>query len=814
MPTLFDDLRQALRALLRSPGFALTAALTLALGIGATTTLVSALDRLVLRAPPGVEAPQQIVRAYLRYASPQIGEYTNASTSWPDYQSLLRAKSLSAVAAVYNTYGSLGRGAESRPVRLQAVTGNYFGMLGTRSVLGRTLLPEDDREDAEVHALVLSEHLWRTHFDHDPAIIGRTIPIDDVVYTVVGVAPAEFDGGSYNSPDGWVGLTPMGIRGIGPTFRTEPGWNWLQMVARVAPGYSSEQARTEATAMIVAGRDSAHVRGFREAVFGPVQEARGPSLREDSRIVYWLAGVSLVVLLIACANVANLQLVRGLGRSRELAVRKALGGGTGRLVFGLMLEGVWLALLAGGLGLLACLWGGDLLRSFVLPAGMAETFRLDARLIALAVLASAIAGLLSSLLPAFQTVRGDLTPVLKDGARGTGFRTSRLQSTLVVLQVGLSILLVVGAGLFIQSLRNMRAIDIGYDRDNIVMVVAAPRSAGFDGVGTARAFEAMAAAARGYPGVTAVSLTYGEPFGWSMGRGFSIPGMDSLPDFSSGGPYVQAVTPEYFKTVGLGILAGNGFAESDRREHPRVALMGTTMARRYFGEPEKALGRCLKLEDEADCTSVIGVVEDGIRYDPREGEQAIYYIPLPPGDSATSHLTMFVRTHGKAGAIVPGLRAALQTAVPGLPYVQARSLEEVLSPRYQTWQLGAELFTLFGTVALVLAALGIFSVLSYAVRGRTRELGIRLALGALPASLLALVVRDGLRLTLLGVGLGIAGALAAGRAMGSLVYGVSTHDVPTMLLAGGTVIAVAALASLLPARRAAKVDPMQSLRSE
>jgi predicted permease len=813
MTGFFDDLRLALRTLWRSPGFALTAALTLALGVGATTTLVSALDAMLFRPPVAVKDPGTVVRQYFHAASPTFGEYTNSSTSYVDFTSLQRARSFAEVAAFFGVSGSMGRGSDARPVSLVAVTGNYFSMLGATALLGRLILPEDDQDGSGTLALVLSERLWRTRYGSVPAILGRTLPIDNSVYTVVGVAPKGFDGGNFETSDGWVALAPIGAQQIGAQFRTAKDWYWIQTIARLAPGVTRERAAAEATGLVRAGRDSASMQGFKELWLGPVQEARGPDFTQTAKLVYWLAAVSLIVLLIACANVANLQLVRGLARSRELAIRKALGGGRGRIARQLFLEGVWLALLAGGAGILTCQWGGDLLRRFVLTEGMSENFGIDLRVCAIAAAASALAALGSSLLPAMRVVQGDLTPVLKEGARDTGYRSSRLRATLVVLQVAMSILLVVGAGLFVQSLRNVRALDIGYDRDRVLMVDADLKSAGFNGVAIGTAFTTLADAARRYPGVQSAALTFGEPFGWSMSRGLKVPGRDSLPRMSSGGPYVQSVTADYFRTVGLGLREGRSFTDADRRPHPSVAVLGSTMARRFFGEG-KAIGQCLLFNGSKDCTEVIGVVADGVRYSPMEEPQALYYIPLPPADSTTSHLTLFVRTRGDASASVAGLRAALQTAVPNLPYVRTRSLQEVIAPRYQSWRIGATLFGLFASVALVLASLGIYSVLAYTVRGRTRELGIRLALGALPASLLQLVVRDGLKLTLLGVVIGTGAALAAGQALGSLIYGVSADDVRTMLLAGATVLLVALAASLVPARRAAKVDPMQSLRSD
>jgi len=813
MTGFLEDLVRAARSLRRAPGFTLTAALTLALGVGATVTLVSALDRLLFRPPVAVERSDRVLRTYFRHSNPQFGPWTNTEVSYPDWLDLERARSFSAVSAQFATSASLGRGAEARPIALLAVSGNYFSLLGAKPLLGRLLNPDDDRADNGAPALVLSEHLWRTRFGADPAIVGRTMPVDNTVYTVAGVAPRGFDAGNYNPTDVWVPLTPVVSSFDEPDYRTTRNWYFISLMARLAPGATREQAPAEATTLIRAGRDSASMNGFKQVLVGPVQEARGPDYSESARLVYWLAGVSLIVLLIACANVANLLLLRGLVRGRELAIRKALGAGQGRVVRQLFLEGVWLALLAGGTGILVCLWAGDLLRRFVLPAGMSASFSVDGRVAAIAAVTSAVAALLSSLLPAIRVVQGDLAPVLKEGARDTGFRRSRLRAALVVAQVGLSVLLVVGAGLFVQSLEKIRAVDIGYDRTHVIMVRADPIRAGFTGIQTGQAFDAMVEVARSYPGVQSAALTSGEPFGWSRSRSLKVQGRDSLPRFSSGGPYIQSVTADYFTTMGVSVLSGRAFTDADRRAAPTVALLGATMAKGYFGEASP-LGQCLLLGRATTCTEVIGVVKDGIRYSPREEPQAIYYVPLPPADSNTNHLTLFVRTAGDASRTVPGLQAALQTAVPNLPFVLASPLEEVLAPSYQSWRLGATLFGLFASLALILASLGIYSVLAYAVRGRTRELGIRLALGAEPGSLLALVVRDGLRLALIGVALGVAGALFAGRAMGSLIYGISAWDPRTMVGAAGTVVLVAVAASLFPARRAARVDPMVSLRSE
>lgn len=823
---MWTDLQQAVRALRRSPGFTLTVVLTLALGIGAVTALTSVLDMLLFRPPAGVVAPEGVVRMFFHHRNPQFGEWRNSSVSYPDYTDLGRARSFSAIAAQYVSSASLGRGAEAAPVSLAAVTGGYFPMLGTSPLLGRMLGPEDDRPDAGVPVVVLSERLWRSRFGGARDVLGQTLALDDKTYTVVGIAPRNFDGGEYEAPDLWVAFTPVARAINGDDYREDRGWYFINLLARLAPGVTRASAEAEATALIIAGRTgpasgpgaaqqgSVSLNGFQNVEFSSILAASGPDFGASASLARWLVAMSLLVLLITCANVANLMFSRGLSRARELAVRKALGAGQGRLVRQLFLEGVVLASIAGGLGLIACAWGVGLLRGYVLPPTMAERFSTDARVFAIALATTALAALLSSLAPAVQVTRSDLTPVLKEGGRGSGFRRSRLRSGLVVAQVALSVMLVVGAGLFLKSLRNVLAIDIGYDREHLLMATVDPAAVGFTGVATGQAFEAMADAARTLPGIQSVAINNGEPFGWSMAEGLRIPGRDSLPRMSSGGPYVQRTTPGYFATMGLTIQRGRDFTASDRLAHPAVALIGQTMAKRYFPDADP-IGQCLLLgKGQTTCTEVIGVVRDGVRYSPREEPQAIYYVPLPPTSPETRHLTMFLRTRGPARLLAAEVRQRLQTAVAGLPYVEVRSVQELLEPRYRDFRLGASLFGVYALAALVMAGLGLYSVLTYAVRARTQELGIRLALGAAPAALVRLVVQDGLRLVVMGVGVGVAAAYAAGGALRALLYGVAPSD--PLILGGSSMVllATAMVASLLPARRAAAVDPMQALRSD
>jgi len=815
MSTLMSDLGAAWRSVRRAPQFTAVAALTLAIGIGAVTTLTSVLDMLLFRPPVAVEAPERVVRLFFHHRNPQFGEWRNSSVSYPDFTDLGGATSFSSVAAQYSGSVSMGRGAEAAPASLAAVTGNYFSLLGTSPMLGRLLGPDDDRLDAGVPVAVLSERLWRTRFGSEPGVLGRTLPIDDQSYTIVGVAPRGFDGGEFDAPDLWVPLTGAAHRMEGnEEYRTNRGWYFISLMARLAPGDSLERAAAEATGLIRAGRsDSTTVNGFQDVQFGPVLAAAGFDFSATAALARWLAAMSLLVLVIACANVANLMLARGLARGRELAIRKALGAGKGQLVRQLFLEGALVAVAAGGLGIVMAAWGGALLRGYILSAAMAERFTIDFRVFAIAAAATLLAAIIASLVPALQVTRSDLTPVLKEGGRGSGFRRSRVRSGLVVAQVALSVLLVIGAGLFLRSLRNILAIDIGYDRDHLLMVDADPAVAGFTGERTGQAFDAMVEAAQNQPGIESAALNYGEPFGWSLVQGFRIPGRDALPKFSSGGPYIQRTTADYFRTMGLAIQRGHGFTDADRREHPAVAVIGATMASRYF-PGQDPIGQCLMLgKDARDCTEIVGVAEDGVRYSPREEPQAIYYVPLPPPSAETRHLTLFLRTRGPSSEIAEAVRSTLQTAVPNLPYVRVRAMNEVLEPQYRDFRLGSTLFGLYALVAVLLAGLGLYSVLAYAVRGCMQELGIRVALGAAPASLVRMVVRDGMQLTLIGAGVGIAGSLVAGRALASLLYGVPAWDPLTIGVSSATVLLATLVASWLPARRAARVDPMTALRS-
>jgi predicted permease len=810
---LFDDVRQALRGLRVRPGFAVGAVLTLALGIGATTTLLSVVDTLMFRPPMGVRDPVRVVRPYFHFFQAPFGGWTSDAVSYPDFTDLRDGvTSFEQVAAYYQTPMSLGRGSEARPVEVYGVSGDYFRLLGARATQGRLLDSVDDSLGRPVHAAVVSERFWRSSFGSESGIVGRTVALGSDQFTIVGVTEAGFSGAELTGPDFWIPLGTVAPGFAGREFATERRAYFLRTVGRLRPGAEQEFAAAQATAAVRAGRaDSTINNGFQHVLLGPIQEAWGPEAGQSVSITLWLAAVSVLVLLVACANVANLLLQRGLGRSRELAIRRVMGATNGRLVQQLLVESVVLALIGGAAAALVALWAGGAVRGFLLPSEVAAGFSLDGRLFSLTAAASLAAGMAAGIVPAWRNAKGDLTPALKMGTRGAGYRRSLLRDGLVAAQVAMSVVLVVGTGLFVRSLRNAVNLDLGLDPSRVIVLSADLAAVGYSTFEIRQAFSAMQDAVQRHPDVERSSLSMGAPFGWSFARSVRVPGRDSVPRIASGGPYYQAVDPDYARTVGLDLLAGRDLTAADR--DASVALLNSQAARHFWPEGS-AVGRCFYLRGEPPCLEVVGVLEDGRRNEVIEPPQLMIYVPLNARTMDQRVLSLFVRTRGDPHRVVTPLRELAQAAYPGLPFVRAQAMRDVIAPQYDAWRMGATIFGLFGALALTLATIGVYSTMAHAVRGRVRELGIRLALGASGSGLAGLVVRDGLRLVAIGLATGTLGALVAGRAVASLLYGVALTD-PMIL--GGTAVLLAvasAVACAIPARRAARVDPVTVLQSE
>jgi predicted permease len=820
-----QDLRYAVRGLLRTPGFSLAVVATLALGIGANATMFGVLDRLLLKPPAQVREPGRVVRVYFTRDFGQGHTFTGASTSFPSFETLKGAAGFEATAAWFDAQVSLGRGDDAKPVKVRAVTATYFSLLGAQPSQGRWFGADEDRLGAAPVAVV-SRRYWLRDMAGDPAVLHRTLTIGRFAYSVVGVAPEGFTGAGLDEPDVWLPLRTAAPDLNDVEALTSRNWFWVQALARLAPGRTPGEAGALAT--FAERRAAAASDRFRDTstsvVLGPIQEARGPRMSGDAKVGMWVGAVALAVLLVACANVANLLLARGLRRRREMAVRAGLGAGRGRLMRQLLVESLALAAVGGAVALLVALWGGTAVRAFLLPGLPAGTTLLDPRVLGFTLAVATASGVLAGVVPAWQASRTDLAESLRSGGRDVTTTRGRLRGALVATQMTLTLVLLVGAGLFVHSLRNAQRLDYGLDLDHVLEAsVSGQTSSGItrtDSPGgpsdpQTALYLRLLSRIRTDPAVASAAATVGEPYGWSHSTDLKASGRDSLPELPSGGPYFEAVTDDFFATTGTRIVRGRGFLPSDQAPGaPAVAVVGQTFAHLVWpgGNP---IGQCLYVNgNDSTCVQVVGVAQDARSRSVTEARTMMYYVPfgrhlVPPPING-----LLIRTRGPARLAEAEVQRALQRAEPDLPYVTVRSLAEAVAPQWRSWQLGATMFTAFGLLALVIAALGLYAVTAYGVAQRTQEIGVRIALGAARAHVVRLVVAQSVRATAAGALAGLAVALALGRAVEALLFDVKPVDGVSLVGAIAVLLAVAAVAAWIPARRAAGIDPMEALRSE
>ena len=808
-----SDLRYAVRSLRNNPTFTLVAVVTLALGLGANATMFGVVDTLMFRPPALVEAPGRIVRLYFTQKSDFFGRFTQANTSYPNYLDIREGvPAFQRVAAFWVTDVDVDRGPSARQARAAMVSASYFPLLGVRATLGRFFGADEDRPGAAPVA-VLSYDYWRRAFAGDSGAVGRMLEIGKAFYTIIGIAPEGFTGADLQPVDFWLPAAVAGPTMFEDNPLTNRGDTWIALLGRLKPGVSAARAAAEATLVYRRGDAAESWRDPNATVeLGPIEAARGPDVSSDARLSLWLMAVSALVLLIACANVANLLLARAMRRRREVAVRLAIGAGRWRLARQLVAEGLVLALLGGAAALLVTLWAGPVLRAYMLPKGARTGAVLGVPVLAFTALVAVLAGTLSGLVPALQACRPDLAGALKSGEREGTYQRSRTRAGLLVAQTSLTVVLLAGTGLFVRSLKNVLGLQIGLDAPRVMVADVNVFNLGWPRARTDALFGRMMQRAKSVPGVAGAALSLGGPFGWQFGHSFRVPGLDSVPRTPSGGPYINAVTPGFFATLGTRILKGRGFTAADSASGARVAVVGEELARLVWPHAD-ALGKCMILRGDSTCTQVVGIAADQVRYDPTEGAKMQYYVPLG-GREDNAHRTLWLRTSRDPRLVAPAVQRALASVAPDLPYVSVRPLEDLVAPRYRPWRLGATVFGLFGGLALVLAAVGLYGVLAYTVAQRKRELGVRIALGATPREVFGLVVRQGLQVAAMGIALGLVLALAAGKVLASLLYGVSPYDPLALAVAAAVLLAVAALASYVPARRATRVDPMVALRAE
>ncbi|HSJ62723.1 MAG TPA: FtsX-like permease family protein, partial [Gemmatimonadaceae bacterium] len=597
-------------------------------------------------------------------------------------------------------------------------------------------------------------------------------------------------------------------------------WRWMEMIVRRAPGVTHAAAEADLTRafqqswrqMYAEEPAWGSVEDVRpHASLGPVQLERGPQAGRDSRVATWVSGVALIVLLVACANVANLLLSRAVSRRREIAMRLALGVSRGRLLRQLLVESLVLAVLGGAAGLLIANWGGAALRALFLPSDFPADVMTDGRTLLFLGAATLFAALLTGLVPALHAQRTNLAGSIRSGARDETYRRSRTGTALLVFQSALSVLLLVGAGLFVRSLRNVEQYRLGYDVENVVFVSANPRGVQLDDAQRSVLVTTMLETVQRMPGVTSAALAASVPFWSNEGRGLWVEGIDTVRNL--GNFVMQAATPDYFRTMGTRILRGRPFDQTDGETGPRVVVVSERMAEVLWPGRE-AIGQCIRIsERDAPCTTVIGIAEEARIRTLLEEREYSYYIPAAQYGEAM-YPQVFARVAGDPETFVEPLRRALQAEMPGAAYVSARPLREFVDPNLRAWRFGATMFVVFGALALVLAAIGLYSMIAYGVAQRTREFGVRLALGASAGQVVRMIVGNGVRLVVAGVVIGGAIAIWAAPRLESLMFRASTRD---PVVYGGVIavlLSVAVLASLAPAWRAMRLDPNVALRAD
>jgi predicted permease len=816
------DARLAVRGLRREPAFGAAVVVMLALGIGVNAAMFGIADRLLLSAPSQVVEPDDVVRVLYRHTPSRSGELTTTSiVPYADYAALRDGVPGFGEVAAYSVsfYSVLGRGAEATELEIVGVTGEYFRTLGVEPEMGRFIREAEDTPPVGGRVLVLSHAFWRSRFGGDPGVIGRTVEVDHASYEVIGVAPRGFNGIDLEPVHAWVPVSALGADRGGDDWHITRNMHWLHIVARLAPGATPQVVGEQASATFVAAYgDRFKDDGTAGVVLGSLIAARAPDVgvataQRSGRIALWLLGVSLLVLVIACANVANLMLARGMRRQREVGVRLAVGVGRLRLAGQVLTETLVLTLAGAVLGLVLAHWSGQLARSLLLPDMEWTGSPIDRRVLLFAVAIAGATALLAALAPALHAARADVVVLLGLGGRAT-HRRSRLRSGLVALQAMLSVLLLVGAGLFVRSLNRAASVPLGFDPDRVATFGWHATALGWDAARTRALYDAGVERVRGLPEVEAAALGMTSPMNSALYGSIRVPGLDSVPNPPGGGPYFSAVTPDYFRTLGARIVRGRPFTSRDVSGSTAVVIVTELLARMLW-PGQDALGRCLVHlnEDEQTCREVVGVVEDS-RYSTVEGEPtAMFFSPLAQA-SGRGWRTLFVRLNDDPAAGIAAVRRALVALEPGLPHVRATLLRTRVDPQLQPWRLGATMFTVFGALALVLAAVGVYGVIAYDVARRRRELGVRVAFGARAPGLVAMVLGDAVKLTAVGALAGVALAGWAAPLIEPLLFRVSPRDPVVLAAVAALILTIGLLAAAMPAVRAARVQPTEALREE
>jgi predicted permease len=819
---LAQDLRYAARGLRLKPGFTAAVVVTLGLGIGANATMFGIVDRLLFRPPAYLAHPDEVHRVYF-VRTLDGSEFVGSSTGYRRYRDLRAMTSrFSDFALYFSPTLAVGAGEEARELPVQAVSASFWRFFDARPVIGRFFAADEDRLPEGTDVAVLGYGYWRTRFQGRGEALGTRLRIGRHDYTIIGVAPKGFMGVEQQPPAAFIPIT-AGIAERGPPgvdLAGTYGWSSPDVLVRRRDGVSVAAASADLTRAYLLsyaqqrlerpGTAPAEITKP-HALAGPVLSERGPQVSDDAKVALWLVGVAAIVLIIACANVGNLLLARAFGRRREIAVRLALGIGRGRLVAQLFTESALLALLGGAAGIAIAQWGGGVLRATLLPQVAWTSTLADPRVLTFSMLIAIAAGVLAGLAPVVHAGRADVASALKAGVREGTYHRSRLRTGLLVVQGALSVVLLVGAGLFVRSFRNVRALPLGFDADRLLSVSLEMRGVELSKEESARLRLSLVERARQIPGVEGAARALTVPFANTWSFPVSVPGVDTARinhlDIS-----LQAASAGYLETMGTHLLRGRTISDDDRTDAPLAMVVSQSLARLLWPDRD-ALGQCVRIgADAVPCHTVVGIVEDIKHSDFRDDPGLNYYLSSAQWRPELGGL--MVRTRGDASAMAAATRHALQSLMPTPAYVTVTPLADIVAPRMRQWALGATMFTVFGVLALVVAAVGLYSVVAYSVAQRSHELGVRVALGAQVRDVVRLVVGDALRVALVAVVLGLLAARVAGRWIAPLLFETSPADAPIFMGVAVVLVAVAAAASFVPARRAARVDPCIALRAD
>ena len=819
------EVRSATRGIRRRPGFAAAVVITLGLGIGANTAMFGIIDRLMFRQPAYLRDTDRVHRVYLaRMVSG--GEFAGSNMQYRRYLDLTRSTtSFDRTAAMFYPRVAFGVGEETREMELAAVSASLFDFFDIKPVVGRFFTEQEDSIPSGQPVAVLSYAAWQTRYGGARSVLGQPIHIGPIVYTIIGVAPKDFTAMSTKTPVAFVPITSYAADMLGDRHNTEfyDGYDssWMTMIVRRKAGVSIQSAAAE---LSVAYRRSyadqvAKARGLPtldvarpHAVLGSTLVERGPRQGNDSKVATWLVGVAAMVLLIACANVANLSLARAIGRRREVSVRMALGVTRARLISQLVIESTFLAAIGGLVGIALAGGGARVLQTLLIPDADVGSVVGDGRTLAFTGVSVLLVGLLTGIVPAFHDRRRDLASGLLSSSRSGTRDRSRLRVSLLILQVAISVMLLVGAGLFVRSMLAVRALHLGYDVDPLLFAQFEMRNESPQLAEMVLLKHRLLERAQSLPRVESASLITTLPFYETSSAPIFVPGVDTSVINRRGSFTRQYGSPTFFATAGTRIIRGRAFTEADRQGTPRVAVVTEAMAKLLWPDREP-IGQCFKIGvDTMPCTTVIGVSEN-VRLGTLDGDPSMhYYIPIEQRSPASGRL--LIRVRGDAAQHVEEVRRELQRLMPGTSYVTVTPFADIVGVMTRSWLVGAAMFSLFGLLALVLAGVGLYSVIAYDVAQRRHELGVRVALGAQARDVLRLIVGEGVRVGLAGVLVGGTFAFWAARWVKPLLFESSAND-PWVF--GGvvlTLLSVSLVASLLPATRATRADPNSALRAD